>query len=301
MKVKREYLILIAAAALLSAYLFFHDTGKVNYSLPSLKKVSQDDISRITIKSKDTDVSVSRSKSGWRIDGSGNRADKDLVAKMLSDLADMDITDLVSKSGTYKIYGLDDDNAVRVTAEDKDGSVIRDFFIGNHTTGGEFTYVKLPGDKNVYTAKGRLRDIFNTTADKLFDKKVLSFDTDSILKINIKEDGRTTEFIRSGKDGDYVWKDKNGKTIDTKMVENNLIALNRIEFKSWADKKPEAAVATLTLSDKDGIHTLAIAGKTDDGYIGTSSYAEKPFIIDKETGDAIMRALDELSGRPVKK
>ncbi len=300
MQIKKEYIILVLVAVVLSLYLVFHNAGKINYKLPEIKKNETGDYSQIIIKKGDSTITLTRDSDLWRIGESGFRADKETVDSILKELSELDITDLVAKSGGLKGYGLADQDAIHVTAKDKNGAIIRDLYVGKLTTGGSFTYIKLGQDTNIYTARGRLTDSFDKTKDQCADKKVISFERSSILKINIKAEGSETTFTKEEKDGKEIWKDKSGNTIDTEMVNNNLNALNQIKFTTYAEKKPEAAAATLVLSDKEGIHTLALSPKTEAGYIGTSSYAEKPFVIDVKTGDAIMKAFDELSGKPVR-
>ncbi len=301
MKIKKEYIVLIALALILSLYLVFNNAGKMNYSIPVLDKTEKGVYAHIVIEKNGSAITLDRSNDLWRLGSDSSRADKTAVDNIIENLSDLFITDMVAKSGNLKTYGLAGEDVIHVTASDKDNKTLRELYIGKLTTGRGFTYIKLNDDKNVYTVKGNIRDSFDISADGITDKKILAFDSSSILKISIKANGTTTVFTKEEKDGKDVWKNKSGDTIETEMVSNNLKALTEVEFTSHSEKKPDTAAATLTLSDKDGIYTLAISPKTENIYIGTSSYAERPFILDEKTGDAIMRAFDELSGKPVKK
>ena len=298
MQIKKEYIILALLAVVLFLYLVFHNSGKINYTLPEIKKTETGDYSQIIMEKGGSSITINRDNDLWYLADSGMRAEKGAVDDILNGLSELDITDLVAKTGSLKAYGLADPDVIHVTAKDKGNTVLRNLYIGKLTTGGSFTYIKLENDKNIYTARGRLPDSFDKTEDQLADRKVLSFESSSVLKINIEADSSKTTFTKQEKDGKEIWKDKSGNTIDSKMVLDNLSALNQLKFNAYAEKKPEAAVATLELSDKEGIHTLALSPKTETGYIGTSSYVEKPFVIDVKTGDAIMKAFDELSGKP---
>ncbi len=296
MKIKKEYLVLIGIVLISSLYLLFYNKGKIHYTLPVLTKLESNDIAHLTITNKDEKINLDLGKAGWRIGEENYKVVKTLMDNILKNLTVVDIIDLVSDSGNYKAYGLDDKTAVHVTAKDKNSNVLRDIFIGNQTAGGSFTYIKLSDDKNVYTIKGRVRNNFNVTTKKLVDKKVLSFNTGDILKINIKKNGKEMTFVKEEKDDSVKWKTEKGRNIETEKIDTYLNALAKTEFISYTHDAPAEAVITLTLSDKEGIHTLALSGKSDKGYTGTSSYAEKPFIIDERTGDEIFSTFDELKG-----
>ncbi len=294
MKIKREYYILVGLVVLLSLYLVFHTTGKINYSLPVLKTVKSTAISHITISRGTQTIKLNKGKLFWRIAPNNYRVDKTLMDSLLTNLESVDLIDMVSRSGSYESYGLGVDKGIHVVAENSGGTILRDMTIGNQTTGGNFTYVRLNKDKNVYTIKGRVRNHFETTAEALMDKKVLSFVPGDIQKISIKKNDRKITFVKEKKDKTYVWKTGSGIKVDTKKITDYLGKLSRLNFASYASKTPSTATVTITLSDEKGLHTLALSKKNGTGYEGTSSYTEKPFIIDKGTGDLILKNIDAL-------
>ncbi len=294
MKIKKEYYILSGLVVLLSLYLVFHSTGKINYTLPVIKTIKSSTISHITITNDKQEIRLNKGKLRWRIAPDNYRVDKTLMDSLINNLTSIDLVDMVSRSGSYVAYGLDKDKGIHVVAEDPNGKVLRDFIIGNQTTGGNFTYIKLNKDKNVYTIKGRVRNHFETTAESLMDKKVLSFIPGDIQKISIKKEGRDITFIKEKKDKTFTWKTSKGKKVDTKKITDYLAQLSRLNFTAYSKTIPSSAAVTITLSDDKGLHSLTLSGKTNTGYPGTSSYTEKPFIIDGGTGDLIMKNIDGL-------
>ncbi|RLB30511.1 MAG: hypothetical protein DRG87_04865 [Deltaproteobacteria bacterium] len=60
MKVKKEYIILAAVILALSLYLFLRKTDKTHYELPKLSAVPKEDISKIEITKKGTDIILNR-------------------------------------------------------------------------------------------------------------------------------------------------------------------------------------------------------------------------------------------------
>ncbi len=294
MKIKKEYYILTGLVLLLSLYLVFHNTGKINYTLPTLKTLSTNDIINLSITGTDASINLDKEKTGWRLKPDNYKVNKTLMDTLVETTAKANVIDLVSKTKNYKIYGLDNKKGIHVVAKGKNGTVLRDFIIGTQTTGGDFTYVKLKNDKNVYTMKGRVRNKFEITADKIKDKKVLSFMTGDIQKITIRGDGVNLSFVRENKDKKPVWKTSGGKSIDTKKINDYLNELSLVNFDTFTTKKLPSAAVTITLSDKKGLHTLAISRKIGNAYIGTSSYSDRTFLLKGEIGDAINKNIDNL-------
>ncbi len=294
MKIKKEYYILTGLVILLSLYLVFHSSGKINYSIPVVKTIKSSTISHITITSGKQSIRLNKGKYRWRIAPDNYRVDKTLMDSLLANLTSIDLVDMVSRSGSYEPYGLAKDKGIHVVAEDSNGKILRDIVIGSQTTGGNFTYIKLDNDKNVYTIKGRVRNHFETTAQSLMDKKVLSFVPGDIQKISIKKEGKDITFIKEKNDKSFIWKTSNGKKVDTKKITDYLDQLSRLNFTAYTKATPSSAVVTITLSDKKGLHSLTLSGKTGKGYPGTSSYTEKAFVIDGGTGDLIMKNIDGL-------
>ncbi len=301
MKIKKEYYLLSGLIILLSLYLVFHTTGKMNYTLPVVKVLKEGSLSHITITNGGKTINLNKGKLWWRIAPDNYRVDKTLMNSLLKSLTSINLVDMVSKSGNYEEYGLDSNKGIHIVAKDSKGKTLRDIVIGNQTIGGNFTYVRLNNDKNVYTIKGRVRSRFKATAETLMDKKVLSFVPGDIQKISIKETGMNVTFVKEKNDKTFSWKTESGKKVDTKKITDYLNALSRLNFMKYAAKAPTSAAVTITLSDSKGLHTLTLSGKTDKGYEGTSSYTEKPFLIDGGTGDAIMKNIQtlgkEISGK----
>lgn len=294
MKIKKEYYILTGLVLLLSLYLVFHNTGKINYTLPTLKTLSTNDIINMSITGTDVSINLDKEKAGWRLKPDNYRVNTTLMNELVETTAKASIIDLVSKTKNYQIYGLDNKKGIHVVAKGKDGAVLRDFVIGTQTTGGDFTYIKLKNDTNVYTIKGRVRNKFEITADKIKDKKVLSFITGDINKITIKGDGINISYVKENKDKKPVWKTSGGKSIDTKKINDYLNELSLVKFDTFTTKNLPAAAVTITLSDKKGLHTLAISRKTGNVYIGTSSYSGRNFLMKEEIGDTINKNIDNL-------
>lgn len=196
MKIKKEYIILFAIIVGAGLYLYFHDSDRLNYTLPELSPISRADIDRIDIslpqdEAEAKSLVLEKKEGQWRIMPENFRADETQVQTMLTAGIDLSLTTLVSTSKDYIRYGIMPKEAIAVRFSDKDGKVLRRFELGKKTTTNNHTFIKLDDDPNVYHAIGRLPKDFDKTVAKLRDKAVLSFDRQDIDKIAITQNNTT--------------------------------------------------------------------------------------------------------------
>ncbi|SPD73865.1 conserved hypothetical protein [uncultured Desulfobacterium sp.] len=184
MKGKKEYLILVIVIVALCCYLFFRKTNQSHYQLPEVAKVDKKEVTKIEIIKASSTLAVSRKDNKWFIEPRPYPADVELVNKMLNTIGDLTLTDLVSEAKNYQPFDLVDDKKITVKAY-KDNVLKLEFEMGRAAPSWNHTFVRLPGNPNVYYAKGNFRNDFDMTVEKLWDKAVLSFGQDEIAEVEI--------------------------------------------------------------------------------------------------------------------
>jgi len=170
MKAKKEYIVLALIIAALAAYLALHETGRVNYDLPELKKYPDTEITRIQIDQPDGVVILEKNKDQWYLAGKDQRADKNKVRPMIETIGNLELTAVVSEGGNYQNYSLGKQRRIHVSAWAGEKQ-IRAFNVGKTAPSYKHTFVKLPDDPRVYHASGSFRKHFAVSKDELRPKK----------------------------------------------------------------------------------------------------------------------------------
>ena len=128
-------------------------------------------------------------------------ADQDAAGSMVSTLANLNADKVVEDKATdLKPYGLDmptlDVQIVR-----KDGKTDH-LLIGDDTPTGSGAYAKLANDAKVVTVATSIKTSLDKRPDDLRDKRLLTFDSDKLSRVELAAKGPAVEF---GKNGQNEW------------------------------------------------------------------------------------------------
>lgn len=308
MKLKKEYIILAVVMAALILYLAMHKSNRTHYKLPAINHITEKQISKIEITKNGKSVVLQKKDDNWYINAKEYPADRDKVTGMLRALKDFAITALVSESKNYIRYDLSEDKKITVTAwEGK--KLLRRFQIGKEAPTFHHTFVLLPGDINVYHARGDFRRIFDRKLDDLRDMVVLAFEKDDIRQIDITTDKislalnkKKIPVSKKNKKPSKasvkpqmktVWQNGQGKNMDLAKVDTLLRFLNKLECEKYIydtakDKFKEPQYLIVLNGNKK--YSLSIFNKIKkDGknHPGVSSENNDPFILSDSQVDSI--------------
>ncbi len=255
MKIKKEYIILIAVIIILSLYLFMRNKNQTHYVLPEISKISGKDITQIDITKSDTTLILKKTGDEWQINQEGFPADEKKMKKMVDAIENLKLTDLVSESKNYTIYDLGDDIKISVKAY-TGADLASEFDVGKTASSYSHTYVKLSDDTRVFLASNNFRNEFNQTVEKLRDKTVLSFETKDIQEMHITKDDKTivlaqtqlpievtTDKAEAQKDQqpqkppETVWQSPDEKKADESKVSNLLSTLSKLNCDKYIENK----------------------------------------------------------------
>ena len=200
--------------------------------------------------------------------------------------------------------------------------MVRSLDIGSTVSTYQHTFVKLPGDGNVYHARGNVRSLFEKTGDDLRDKRVLSFSSSDIRRIRITAGGAAREFVRqeaaenrerdSSKErtqspaGAAItsrWISENGAASDGKAVDRLLSVCGDLRCFAFDGAGKEYTAAPLFRIEMEGTttHVLTLFPRKDGTakeYPAKSSGSAYPFVLAVSTAEALRDTVTGLVGAP---
>lgn len=319
MKTKKEYLILVVIIITAGLYLAFHKTDRTQYELPDISKIVIDDITRMEITARGNSIALSKKGIEWSIAPQGYPADGAKIKGMLFEIEEIIITDLVSESKAYERYQLDDEKKITVKAWTKD-KLQREFDIGKEAATFQHTFIRLPGNPNVYHARGDFRRKFDRSADELRDREVLAFDPDTVNSIRVttgpdtleitrretppKDDGKTEkEGERPSGPPKTVWLAADGQEVDGSTLDSLLSSINNLMCEKYLEnrQKDEFKSPLFEISlEGEQVYTLSIfkkAAEKDEELPATSSFNAYPFTLSSDKLDRLKKTVAKLVGK----
>jgi hypothetical protein len=315
MKLKKEYLILVAVLVALILYLVLHRSNRTFYQLPELSALSGKQISKLEITKSGNAIVLNKKDDVWHIEPYGYLADSGKVENMIHVIEQLELTALVSESKNYIRYDLTNEKNIHVKAW-LGKTLSREFDIGKAAPTFKHTFVKLADDPNVYHASGDFRRKFDRTVDDLRDKSVLSFAQNTIREIklthekntialNQKETVETPPEKKDPADNttessktEIVWKDSKDKIVDASTVDSLLSFLNQLECEKYMNdvKKENLNNPTYSIVLKgEKEYSLLIFSKKDENaknYPAISSQNDNPFFLSDTQVDSIKSKFD---------
>lgn len=306
MNVKKEYLLLALLIASSMAYLIFKHTDRIHYTLPVLKVIKADDITRMEVRRAGHTTLLTKKDKSWYISPGNWRADQTKVSEMSDKLSGLTITDLVSESKSYERYQLDDKNKVMLKAF-SGNEIRRELAIGKTAPTNSHTYIRLPGDSKVYLASGDLPRLFLAPVADLRDMLVFAITPSDIIHIEIEQAGNTTTLTRKALLADkslkdatkpgvtlYTWKNEKGIIVDKAEIDSFLAGLNKIYCDKYLDDVMKDSLKTpaITIKIKGAKeYSLSLFDKTGEIIPALSSESESPFVFPGYKNDSLKKAL----------
>ncbi len=197
MKFKKEYLILLGVIVVLFVILLAGGKkGKMNYRVPDLDVLNEEDITKIEITSAGDTIVLSGNENRWTILPQEYTADSEKVSNMLDIMANLTLTELAAETKGYQRYELDDEKKISVYAY-SDEELVRSFDVGKVSSTYRHTFVRVEDDPRVYFARESFRSTFEVDRADLRDKTVMSFDVNEVTEILIEPGDSTFHFSKT--------------------------------------------------------------------------------------------------------
>ncbi|MBN2617794.1 MAG: DUF4340 domain-containing protein [Spirochaetales bacterium] len=249
MKNKKDIYILAGIIILLFSYIIFRQDNNINYVLPKTETIKAEDITKIEFNGFD----LNKTDEKWILP-SGYKASPTAMDRIIAGITNFQLIDMISQSKDYQRFGLDTPKELKVKNGDKDLLSIK---IGNTSNTGNYTYVLVPGDDNVYSVRGDLSELFNKSEDSLRDKTVIA--VNNINKI---------ELI----------KDQNEVELSADQISTLAPVLKDLQALTFEDVERNEQLLALNITG-DSHSSLIIYNKVGNSYPATSSEVDFPFTL----------------------
>jgi hypothetical protein len=320
-RIRKEYIILVAVIIALSLYLFLRKQDRTHYTVPEVSPLARADISKIEISKKGTAISLIKEDNIWRIAPQGYTADAGKVESMLDAIEKLTFTVMISESKNYNRYDLDDKKKLTVKAWTGD-MVKRSFAIGKVAPSYRHTFVQVGGDHRVYHASGNFRGVFDLNLDSLRDRMVLKFDKAEIQGIRVSKEGTSTSFsrkqipveIKLDQEAEVsspptaktktLWETTEGHKADEAELDRLLTTLSNLRCENYVnDRTKEDFTEPIYTIQLRGIeeYSLSIFDKLDKDaklYPAISSVNDYPFLLQEPQANTIMKDPEQLLAKP---
>ncbi len=227
-------------------------------------------------------------------------ADQDSVSSLVSTLATVTSDRLIEeKPSDLASYGLVSP-PLEVIVTKKDGKT-EDLLVGDDTPTGGGSFVKLRNDPKVFSVSSSVKSSLDKTSKDLRDKRLLTFDSDKLTRVDLQAKGQPVEF---GKNNQNEWQILKPKPLraDGSQVEELIRKLKDAKMDTTVSdedaKKAVSAfasgtkVAVANVSDSAGTQTLEVRKDKDKNYYAKSSAVEGIFKVTSDLGDGLDKDLD---------
>jgi hypothetical protein len=320
MKTKLEIVVLAAIVVAIGLYLALREGDRTHYSLPTLPSVGADKISKIQIEGPQGSLTLEKRDTRWRIVPEDYPADPEKVDRVLEAVGDLTLTALVSETESYGRYELDDARKVSLRAWDGD-RLVREVDIGKAAGTFQHTHVKLPGDPNVYHARGDFRMTVDKPMADFRDPSVMTFDAGAATSVQIQTAGgelrfdakaETPEGREAGGDAESgeetppakVWSAPDGPAADAESLEAIVDFMAGLKADGFLEADPgkdgEEPAYRITVTAGEKTHTLSVydAGEEAGSFPATASDSPYPFELSRFDGDDLRNHVDTLTKPP---
>ncbi|MCX6631623.1 MAG: DUF4340 domain-containing protein [Candidatus Solibacter sp.] len=229
-------------------------------------------------------------------------ADQDAAGAMVSALANLNADKVVEEKATdLTPYGLHiptlDVQIVR-----KDGKTDH-LLIGDDTLNGSGAYAKLANYAKVVTVGTFTKTSLDKRPDDLRDKRLLTFDSDKLSRVEFAAKGPAVEF---GKNGQNEWQIVKPRPLraDGSAVDGLVSKLKDAKMDLSAEDAAKqfagaTKVATVTVTDAGGTQTMEIRRDKDKNVFVKSSAVEGLYKTNADLADAVEKSVDDFRNKKV--
>ncbi|MBK5291577.1 MAG: DUF4340 domain-containing protein [Acidobacteriia bacterium] len=266
---------------------------------PKILDIASDRVQQVEITKAGETTTLKRDGSSWVLTTPKPlRADADAATSLAGAFASLNSERLIEeKAAGLAGFGLASPR-LTVKVSTKDGKNNAKLLLGDDTPTGGGVFVKLDGDPRVFTLSSSSKSNLDKTYIDLQDKRLLTFDSDKLSRLELTAKGQTVEF---GKNNQNEWQivrpqplradggqveDLVRKIKDAKMD----TAVSAEESKKIAAAFASAApVAVAKVTDAAGSQQLEIRQAKDNTYYAKSSAVEGVHKASSDLGDGVKK------------
>ncbi len=272
---------------------------------PKILDIKPADVTSITIsKAGGPELKLGKNDAGkWQITAPKPLpADQDSVSSLLSTLSPLDSDRLLETKATdLSSYGLAKPTIeIDITEKNKKSE---DLLLGDDTPTGSGAYAALKGDPRVFVIASYHKSSLDKGENDLRDKRLLTFDSDKLSRVELAAKKQTIEFGRN-KDQWQILKPKPMRA-DQAAVEDLVRSLGdaKMELSATDDEKKDVSafsggtpVASAKLTDVSGTQELQVRKNKED-YYAKSSVVSGVYKVLSSVGTSMDKGLDDFRNK----
>jgi hypothetical protein len=303
----RGLLVAVGALAILGGVTWWSNkrqaaASKSTDTTTKILSIPSDQVQEVRLKNQAQTVDVKLQNGKWQLtEPEPLPADNDAVTSMVSSLASLNADTLVDAKATdLTPYGLQTP-ALDVEVVKKDGKS-DDLLVGDETPTGSGNYAKLGNDTRVFTIATYVKSNFDKKADDLRDKRLLTFDSDKLTRVELQANNQEMEFGKNTQSEWQILKPRpyraDGSTVDTLVsnLKDAKMDLSEDSKKAATEFAGGTKVATAVVTDSNGNQTLEIR-KDKDNYYAKSSAVAGIYKISSDIGKDFDKKLDDFRNK----
>jgi len=228
-------------------------------------------------------------------------ADQDTAISLVTTLSNVTADAVIEPKATNLApYGLTHPT-LDVQVKRKDGKT-SEILVGDDTPTGSGAYAKVAGDPRVVTIGSYVKSSLDKSPNDLRDKRMLTFDSDKLTRVELEAKGQTLEFGKSGQSEWQILKPRPLRA-DSSAVSSLVDKLKdaKMDLTATGDPAKEFAdatrVAVATVTDPSGNQTLEIRKDKDKNVYAKSSVVEGIYKVNADLADAVDKSLDDFRNK----
>ena len=272
---------------------------------PKVLSLNSADLVNIKISKKGAEeITLQKNEAGkWQITAPKPlAADQDAVSSLASTFSSLNSDRLVEEKATdLGAYGLAQPS-ITLTATDRNKKAV-DLRLGDYTPTSNGVYAAVAGDPRVFIVASYNKSSLDKSLNDLRDKRLLTFDSDKLSRIELTAKKQTIEFGRN-KDQWQILKPKPMRA-DPFPVQDLIRSLQdaKMDLTSADDEKKLASafnagtvVATAKVTDVSGTQELQVRKNKDDYYAKSSAVAGR-YKVTSAVGTSLDKKIDDFRNK----
>ena len=277
---------------------------------PKIVEIARDDIKQVEIVKAGGETTTIKRGSGnnWELTSPKPlRADQESANSLADSFKALASDRLIEeKASDLAGFGLATPKTT-VTVTKKDGKTVK-LLLGDETPASGGLFAKLDGDPRVFTLASFNKASFEKSYKDLQDRRLLTFDSDKLSRIELTAKGASVEF---GKNNHGDWQIVKPKPMraDGGNVEELVRRLKEAKMdtavseadaaKAAKDFAGAAVAASAKVTDAAGTQTIEVRKAKDNTYYAKGSALEGVYKVTADLGDGVSKAPDDFRQKKI--
>jgi hypothetical protein len=274
---------------------------------PKLLAIPEDQIAQLSLKRRDGEEVVLKknAQNKWEmLQPKPYRVDADAASGVANALTSLNADEVVEeKAANLNQYGLANPS-FELTVSKKDGKTQKLLFGDDTPTGGN-VYAKLGDEARVVSLFSSTKSSLDKTAQDLRDKRLLTFDSDKLTRIELTAKKQTMEFGKNNQNEWQILKPKplraDGFQVDDlirklKDAKMDTAVSDEDAKKATASFGSGTVVGVAKVTDNTGTQSIEVRKNKDD-YFAKSSAIDGVYKVSNDLGQGVDKGVDDFRNK----